>query len=129
MATVMVIGFNKVVSVVRSNAFPVDVKSVGKAGISAAERASKVSCDGASTVLASRLTVTSPSGETRRAGASGVIETDVVSGVGASLVVIAPEANIPTIVAAAAARTTPTPSTYAARRDVCGSAKRACPPD
>ena len=39
MATVMVIGFSKVLSVVRSNALPVAVKSVGSAGISATERA------------------------------------------------------------------------------------------
>lgn len=69
-------------------------------------------------MLASRLTVTSPSGETRRAGAFGVIETDVVSGVGVSLVVIsAPEANNPPSVAPVAARTMASTTTKVTRRD------------
>ena len=37
-ATVIVTGFSKVLSVVRSNTLPVAVKSVGSAGISATER-------------------------------------------------------------------------------------------
>ena len=55
--------------------------------------------------MASRVTVTSPLGETRRAGASGVIETEVVSEVGAPVVVSAPEANRPPNVAPMAAKT------------------------
>ena len=80
-ATVIVIGFNNLVFIVRSNTFSVASNDSGKTGISNDDRVRYLNCVVASTDPVRTETTTSPSSATNLAGCSGPNITTSSSGV------------------------------------------------